>query len=141
MDPKNSNSNSKDKIMGQAPMPVFQGLNAYGKPVPQPAVNPFEQPVVQPGIAQPIIVVNQVVTVNTEARTYTPYATVCPYCKKKVTTVPVKHFNCGTCLLCYFTGLLFYICFQLIRQKELCCFDALHKCPNCRQTISTYQSC
>ena len=42
MDP----TNSKDQIMGQAPVPVFQGLNSYGKPIPQPAVNPVEQPVV-----------------------------------------------------------------------------------------------
>ena len=84
---------------------------------------------------------NQVVAVNTQASSYTPYATVCPYCNKKVTTVPVKQFNFCTCLLCYCTGLLFYICFQLIRHKELCCYDAMHNCPSCGQTISTYQSC
>ena len=133
-------TNSKQDIMGQAPVPVFQGLNAYGKPIPQPAVNPVEQPVVQPEIAQPIVV-NQVVAVNTQASSYTPYATVCPYCNKKVTTVPVKQFNFCTCLLCYCTGLLFYICFQLIRHKELCCYDAMHNCPSYGQTISTYQSC
>ena len=81
MDP----TNSKEHIMG-APVPVFQGLNSYGKPIPQPAVNPVEQPVVQPEIAQPIVV-NQVVAVNTQASSYTPYATICPYCKKKVTKV------------------------------------------------------
>ena len=71
MDP----TNSKQDIMGQAPVPVFQGLNSYGKPIPQPAVNPVEQPVVQPEIAQSIVV-NQVVAVNTQASSYTPYATI-----------------------------------------------------------------
>ena len=41
MDP----TNSKDHIMG-APVPVFQGLNSYDKPIPHPPVNPVEQPVV-----------------------------------------------------------------------------------------------
>ena len=102
MDP----TNSKDHING-APVPVFLGLNSYGKPIPQPAVNPVEQPVVQPEIAQPIVV-NQVVAVNTQASSYTPYATVCPYCNKKVTTVPVKQFNFCTCSLNSFIFIISY---------------------------------
>ena len=133
MDQKNVN-NSKEQIIGQQPVPIFQGYNVNNQPYSHPVIKATQ------GNAQPVVV-NQVVSVNSQESTSSPYATVCPYCQKNITTNAIRTFNCCTCLLCYCTGLLFYICFQLIRKKDICCYDAIHNCPSCGQTIAAYQSC
>ena len=96
------------------------------------------------GTAQPQIIVNQVtpaVTVAIPAMKATPYLTVCPYCRNQVMTSSIQTFNCCTCLLCWCTGLIWFCIIQSIRGKDIGCYDAVHKCPNCGQTIGIYESC
>ena len=93
---------------------------------------------------QPQIVVNQVtpaVAVITPAVKSTPYLTVCPFCKNQVMTSTIRTFNCCTCLLCYCTGLICFLIIQSCRGKDLSCYDADHRCPNCGQTLGRYESC
>ena len=88
------------------------------------------------------IVVNQVAPgISMIADTYLPFETECPFCKKEITTTAIQTFNCGTCCLCYFTGLFLFCCIQLCRGKDICCYDAVHKCPECGKTVAVYNSC
>ena len=91
---------------------------------------------------QAAVVVNQVVPVATViSHTSSPFATTCQYCKNQITTTAIQTFNCSACLLCCWTGWIFFCCFQLIREKDICCYDAVHKCPICGNTISIYSAC
>ena len=88
------------------------------------------------------IVVNQVSPgISMIAHTYLPFETECPFCKKEITTDAIQTFNCGTCFLCYSTGFCLFCCIQICREKDICCYDAVHRCPYCRKTIAVYNSC
>jgi len=88
------------------------------------------------------IVVNQVSPgISMVAQTYEPFSTICPFCKKKITTYANQNFNCATCFLCYCTGCFLYCCIQICRGKDICCFDAIHECPKCGKTVAVYNSC
>ena len=116
--------------------------NAYGQSYPAPVV---AQPVV--GYARPsysaAIIVNQVAPVGAMvvANTSSPFACVCPYCRSQIMTNSLQTFNCCTCLMCYCTGLLLFLCIQAVRGKDFCCYDAIHSCPRCGKTIASYNSC
>ena len=116
--------------------------NAYVQynpaPVPQPVVVGYDQPIYS---AQ--IVVNQrvPVCVNVTANTSSSFATVCPYCHNQIMTSPLQTFNCCTCLMCFCTGLILFLCIQAIRGKDFCCYDAIHMCPRCGKTVANYNSC
>ena len=69
-----------------------------------------------------------------------PVLIQCPYCRKNVTTTVEPSFSCCACCVCMFTGLLIFICIQLIRGKEICCQDATHYCPNCNNKIAVYKA-
>ena len=71
----------------------------------------------------------------------TPVALNCIFCKQPVTTKVEKTINVCACLLCYCTGLIFYVCVQACRKKDFCCYDAEHRCPNCGRVLGTYNSC
>ena len=70
-----------------------------------------------------------------------PVSLNCNFCNKPITTTVTQEFNCCACLLCWCTGLLCYVCIQCIRGKDLCCYDATHRCPYCNNTIAIYQAC
>ena len=135
------------------PVPVSSTPEVYGAqypPQPQPMpVNPVMAPGIAPGMApgvamvQPTaVVVNQVVpSYSVVAHTSSPFSTVCPSCKNQITTTAVQTFNCATCCMCCYTGLVLFICIQCCRGKDLCCYDAVHKCPVCGQTVAIYNSC
>ena len=110
---------------------------------PRPHIGPLIQSV--PNGKTPVssaIVVNQVVpTMTVMANTSYPFATTCPFCKKGITTTSVQTCSCKACLLCYFTGCLFYVCIQCCRGKDFCCYDAVHSCPECGNTIAQYIAC
>ena len=123
----------------------YQGYPG-GQAVPPAGVMPMNAQAVPItySTAQPQIIVNQVtpaVTVAIPAMQATPYLTVCPYCRLQVMTSSIQTFNCCTCLLCWCTGLLCFCIIQSIRGKDIGCYDAVHKCPNCGQTIGMYESC
>ena len=69
-----------------------------------------------------------------------PVLIQCPFCRKNVTTTVEPSFSCCACCVCMFTGLLIFICIQLIRGKEICCQDATHYCPNCNNKIAVYKA-
>ena len=107
----------------------------YGMPQQQqPPVQQQQQPVVNQAQPQVINVVNQ------EFRT-SPVSITCQFCKNPVTTVVEKHCNCCACCLCWMTGLVFFVCIQCCRGKEIGCCDATHKCPTCGQILGTYVAC
>ena len=123
----------------------YQGYPG-GQAVPPAGVMPMNAQAVPItySTAQPQIIVNQVtpaVTVAIPAMQATPYLTVCPYCRLQVMTSSIQTFNCCTCLLCWCTGLIWFCIIQSIRGKDIGCYDAIHKCPNCGQTIGVYESC
>ena len=137
----------------QKPIPPTQGYtNAAPVPVGDSKGNlvpinygqpqPMTQPVTYVQAVPSAVIVNQgqpMITLT--ANTSSSFATVCPFCKASITTTAIKSFNCCTCLLCYCTGLVFFCCVQLIRGKDVCCYDAQHKCPGCGQIIAVYDSC
>ena len=121
---------------GQAPsfpqQPVLQSqpqIYQYGQAIQQ-----------QPVYIQPAIIVNQPspVVVNLSNVGLSPFATICPFCRNRITTNVETSWNCCACLLCCYTGLLIYACIQLCNNKSLLCCDATHKCPNCGCTIANY---
>ena len=117
------------------------GMGSPGMAPPGMVPPPMGPPMVvtQPAAA---IVVNQVVpNYSVVAHTSSPFATQCPYCKSAITTTAVQTFNCATCMLCCWTGLVLFICIQLCRGKDICCYDAVHRCPSCGQTVAVYNSC
>ena len=71
----------------------------------------------------------------------TPVSITCQFCQTPVTTVVETQCNCLSVCLCCLTSLVFYICVQCCRGKELGCSDAIHKCPRCGQILGTYTSC
>ncbi len=111
----------------------------YGQPAGVPP------PMGQPPMGQPIIVnqaTPQVVNV-VGAQTFktVPVSMTCQFCKNPVTTTVEKSCSCGACCLCIMTGFIFYACIQCCRGKEICCCDAVHKCPSCQQQLGAYQAC
>ena len=70
-----------------------------------------------------------------------PIAINCGFCNKTITTTVIKKCNCCACCLCWFTGVCIYLCVQACRNKDLCCYDATHTCPNCGNVVGTYIAC
>ena len=114
----------------------------YGQPVTSAGqMGPQNQAYGQPG--QPIVINQQspVMMANPLMFKTTPIALTCIFCKKPCTTVVQQKCNVCACLLCWCTGLIFYVCVQCCRQKDICCCDATHTCPNCGQVVGTYTAC
>ena len=107
-------------------------MNPYGQPVLVPQQYPPPQPVI---INQPVAVVDPRMFKTT------PVALTCMFCNTPITTVVRTTCNCCACVLCWFTGLLFYVCVQCCRDKDICCYDAVHKCPHCGNIVGTYTAC
>ena len=130
----NPSSNRDGGYSSAQPVPVVQG----GQPYPPPAVQPG---VGQPGYTAAIVVNQGGAGLALPANTSKSYATTCPGCGQSIMTNAIRTFNCCTCLLCYCTGILCFICIQACRGKDFCCYDAVHSCPNCGRTLASYQSC
>ena len=114
---------------------------SYGPPpgamTQQPPQYPSQQEVVKNQTqAQVVQVVQGIQPFGTQ-----PVSITCQFCKQPVTTEVVKSCSCCSCCLCIMTGLFIWICIQCCRNKEINCWDAQHKCPNCQQILGNYQSC
>ena len=108
-------------------------------------------PIIQPPVAiiQPIIPINnQIIPAQQEQEIYIkpkefktkPVVCTCPNCKEIVTTSVYRDLNtvnficCCWCCLCW-------LVFQLVRDKDLNCDDAVHRCPKCYHEIRKYRVC
>ena len=113
--------------------------NNYGQPIRQNMpnyINP-SQPIMYNQVQPQPQIVNMV---NTQFGTQ-PVSLTCQFCQTPVTTVVEKSFSICSCLLCWCTGFVFWVCVQCCRKKEINCCDAKHKCPNCGQYLGSYTSC
>ena len=107
-------------------------------------MQPYGQPALVPnrGAVPPAVVINQPVgIVNPKMFKTTPVALTCIFCNKPMTTQVTTTCNCCACILCWCTGLVFYVCVQCCRDKDICCYDAVHRCPHCSNIVGTYTAC
>ena len=90
---------------------------------------------------------NETQTSSTDKPTYvstefksSPVTIICPFCKKIITTKTKCKFNCMACICCLVLN-IFYCCFQICCNRNPCCYDISHKCPNCGKIVGHYDSC
>ena len=104
---------------------------------------PYGQPVVQAENQRTLVINNQLTDTRPKPEDFktTPITLVCQFCKKPITTEVSKSLDICACLLCYCTCIMFYVCVQAIRKKDLCCWNAKHRCPYCHNVVGTYTSC
>ncbi len=69
-----------------------------------------------------------------------PVNTYCYYCKNEISTVTELKFNILTCV-CFIICNFYYCIFQACRNKEILCFDCIHRCPKCGRVLGEYKSC
>ena len=80
-----------------------------------------------------------IVPLPIKVKTYKPFNMTCPFCAVKVTTVPEIKFNCCMCCLFSFINLFLPLIPLLIfacAAGDICCYDAIHKCPLCKRIIA-----
>jgi len=70
----------------------------------------------------------------------TPVAMICARCQVPITTKTESKWNCLSCISCYFCC-LFYCIFQVLRKRNLLCFNIIHRCPRCGEIFGVYKSC
>ena len=108
----------------------------------------YGQPIVQPVPIMPTVPVPVPIQVapdkqgmDPEKFKTTPVTLECPFCHKVTATKVDRSLNVCACLLCYCTGIVCYVCVQAIRKKDLCCWDAEHRCAFCGNVVGAYTSC
>ena len=103
-----------------------------------------EQQMMPQPIQANTIVINQqvpnIVFTNISKIGTSPFSTTCQYCRTLIKTNVEKTCNCCVCLMCCYTGFIIFAIIQLCSGKEVCCCDAVHKCPNCGRILATYSA-
>ena len=69
-----------------------------------------------------------------------PITMTCPYCEKYIKTKNEDKFQILACVCCLIFS-IFYCCFQICREKNLCCCNTSHRCPNCGKYPGSYDAC
>ena len=111
-------------------------------------------------IVNPALVANQMYPQNTNVivirqierpgkiynNRYTPTTLTCPYCMKKVTSVPSTYWSGKSCNTCSWIFCLYFfsagLCLILdlsclaCNDGDYCCYEADHKCPHCNNIIA-----
>ena len=124
---QNYNINNRNNIQA---VRVYQPVPIQSFPMLSNQIVPLNAIIVQPySIAIPSI------------GTYEPTNMPCPYCRINVTTVVDTDFNCGICCcMCWMT----YFClwwtflFKICTGEDCCCYNAVHRCPNCQRVIASH---
>ena len=90
---------------------------------------PYGQPTLAPPQGQPVpVVLNQqqpVTLPSPEKFGTTPIAMNCIFCKKPITTKVNRTCNICACLLCYLTGLVFYVLVQACRKNSVVMMESI----------------
>ena len=104
----------------------------------------YGKPVIHQQDPQPIIVNQQIPVVSSiidpEIFKTTSIVIQCPFCQNVINTNVKKSFNCLSCALCWFSGIVFFALIQYCRSKSVVCCDAVHTCPRCGQKVGEYSS-
>ena len=140
-----------NQIGNQPPQKEYQG---YVQHTPnqagynQPGLNQpvyYQQVPYQQGYYQPMVmnqIQPQVITVIRNPNFGTsPVPMVCQFCRNAITTKVMTSCSIGSVCLCLCTNVLIWLCVQLMRDKEVNCLDAEHRCPICGQVLGIYNSC
>ena len=145
-----NNNQSQENIYSK---PIYPAKIQPNSNINQNQVNAYSKPICQPDGAQISqqyqqkngIIVNQlrpiqgaVIIRNINFGTR-PISTVFPFCGACITSVVEKSFNFCSCLLCLYIGVVIYACIKAIIGKELFCYDAVHRCPNCGAILGNYK--
>lgn len=69
-----------------------------------------------------------------------PITMTCPYCERYIKTKTEDKFQILACVCCLIFS-IFYCCFQICREKNLCCCNTSHRCPNCGKYLGSYDAC
>ena len=69
-----------------------------------------------------------------------PITMTCPYCEKYIKTKTEDKFQILACVCCLIFS-IFYCCFQICRERNLCCCNTSHRCPNCGKYLGSYDAC
>lgn len=123
-----NNQNNQPLLLNNNENPLPPQNNLGGNPFVNNQLNPRMNIRNAPGIGM-----NVLRSRNTQL--------VCPYCKSTITTTIKKTCSCpSVCCSIWLTPISWFV-FQMIRQKDYNCFDAVHTCPNCKQTLGKYDAC
>ena len=119
----------------------------------QPAYQPYPNQVPSSQFGQPQVVQQpqmgqaQVVPVTTnqmvnDPKKYklSPVVTKCPHCFQQVTTNVETSCSCCACCCCIISFFVIYACIQCCKGKDICCQDAVHRCPSCQKDIYYYKA-
>ena len=127
--------------------PVYQepmNIPNYANPMPvQPVI---QQPIVTPVINQvvPAQGMDSIIVANTLKSN--SVMIMCPYCKKSGMTRAERFCSCANicCCLCtswYWIPGFWWVVFQVLRKKDISCYNANHYCCFCNQLIHQYRAC
>ena len=124
---QNYNINNRNNIQA---VRVYQPVPIQSFPMMNNQIIPLNAIIVQPySIAIPSI------------GTYEPTNMTCPYCRINVTTVTDTDFNyfvcCAMCWMTYFC-LWWTFLFKICTGEDCCCYNAVHRCPNCQRVIASH---
>ena len=70
-----------------------------------------------------------------------PQFVVCPYCKAHLPTRTERELSFKNTICCIFSGPVFWGIFQILKNKDLNCYDARHYCLKCNANLMNYQAC
>ena len=107
----------------------------------QPQANPVNNPFINNQVNPRLQIIRNAPGIGMNVLRSTNTQLVCPYCKSTITTSIKKTCSCpSVCCAIWLTPISWFT-FQLVRQKDYNCFDAIHTCPSCKQILGKYDAC
>ena len=135
---ENTSSDNPPPVANSEILPQYPGVPIQNSRPFHPSMAQYSyQPYINQ--VQPYII-KQYITVPPLKLKTSPETILCPFCQNNITTIVKKECNCLDFCFCYFFCYLWCI-IKLFRRKDLCCVNAIHKCPQCGQIIGYYNAC